>query len=297
MPVAAPLIDAGGLSRWLASPGPPPLIVDCSFDLGDPAAGPRAHAAARLPGARYLHLERDLSGKRSGRNGRHPLPERAAFAECIAALGAGDDTLMVAYDNGDGMCAARLWWLLRWAGHTASCVLDGGFSAWRAAGQPVETGEHAPAPRRGGFSPRAPLARTVDYPELRAALAERRYLVVDARAPARYRGEVESIDPVAGHIPGAVNRFYRDNLQPDLRFKPAAQLRAEWLALLGDRGLEAVVSQCGSGVTACHNLLALELAGLTGAALYPGSWSEWCAQPGAPVARGAGPWPSTRRPA
>ena len=288
-PISAPLIDVAQLALRLAQPQALPLLIDCSFDLGNATAGQRAFAAAHLPGAAYLHLEHDLSGERTGSNGRHPLPPRARFAELMAELGADDDTLVVAYDNADGMGAARLWWMLRWAGHAAACVLDGGLGAWRAAGQTLEPGERPAPRRRGRFSLRPTLAHVVEYAALAEGLAQGRYLVVDARAPQRYRGEVEPIDPVAGHIPGAVNRFYRDNLLPTLRFKPRESLRAEWLALLGGRDIGQVVNQCGSGVTACHNLLALEVAGLGGGTLYPGSWSEWCAQPGAPVATGGGP--------
>jgi thiosulfate/3-mercaptopyruvate sulfurtransferase len=266
-----------------------PLVVDCSFNLADPEAGPRAYATAHLPGAVYLHLEKDLSGTPTGRNGRHPLPEPDVFAARMAALGAGDDTQVVAYDNAGSMYAARLWWMLRWAGHAAASVLDGGSAAWRAAGLAFESGAGAAAAARGRFSRRTTLTRSVTRAELAAQLGQGRHLIVDARSAERYRGENETIDPVAGHIPGALNHPFKDNLRPDGTFKPPATLRAEWLALLGGREIAAVVSQCGSGVTACHNLLALEIAGLGGAALYPGSWSEWCAQPGAPVATGAAP--------
>jgi thiosulfate/3-mercaptopyruvate sulfurtransferase len=187
------------------------------------------------------------------------------------------------------MYAARLWWLLRWAGHAAASVLDGGTAGWRAAGCALETGPGAPRPRRGRFSLRPALVHSVNYDELYQGLPEGRHLIVDARSRERYRGESETLDPVAGHIPGAINRPFRDNLRADGTFKAAGQLQAEWLALLGDRAIASVVHQCGSGVTACHNLLALEIAGLGGAALYAGSWSEWCAQPGAPIATGAAP--------
>jgi thiosulfate/3-mercaptopyruvate sulfurtransferase len=185
------------------------------------------------------------------------------------------------------MYAARLWWMLRWVGHDAASVLDGGSAAWRAAGLPFESGAAHPLGVRGAFSLRPTLTRSVAREALAAQLGQDRCLIVDARSAERYRGENETIDPVAGHIPGAINRHFKDNLRVDGTFKPASQLRAEWLALLGGREIAGVVSQCGSGVTACHNLLALEIAGLGGAALYPGSWSEWCAQPGAPVATGA----------
>jgi thiosulfate/3-mercaptopyruvate sulfurtransferase len=279
-----PLVGSAELAGLLHRPVPRVLLVDCSFDLADLEAGPWAYASAHLPGAVYLHLEHDLSGARTGRNGRHPLPERPEFAQRMASFGADDDTCVVVYDNAGSTYAARLWWMLRWAGHAAVSVLDGGIGTWRAAGYALEAGIGAPAARRGDFSLRPTLARTVAYEELARTLPQGRHLVVDARSPERYRGEVETIDPVAGHIPGAVNRPFRDNLQSDGAFKPREQLRAEWLALLGGRDVGEVVHQCGSGVTACHNLLALEVAGLGGGVLYPGSWSEWCAQPGAPVA-------------
>jgi thiosulfate/3-mercaptopyruvate sulfurtransferase len=281
----APLIQCAELSALSQSPLRRPLIVDCSFDLSDVEAGKRSHAAAHLPAAVYLHLEDDLSGPRTGRNGRHPLPERARFAQRMADLGADDETHVIAYDGSGGMYAARLWWMLRWAGHAAVSVLDGGIGAWRTAGYALEAGVAPPPARRGNFSLRSSLTRRVSFHELLQALPTGRHLVVDARAPERYRGEIETIDPVAGHIPGAINRPFRDNLRADGTFKPREQLRAEWLALLGGRKVEEVVHQCGSGVTACHNLLAWDIAGLSGGALYAGSWSEWCMQPGAPLAR------------
>jgi thiosulfate/3-mercaptopyruvate sulfurtransferase len=284
-----PLVQCPELAALLQGGAQRPLLIDCSFELSDPQAGARIYAAAHLPGARYLDLERDLSGPRTGRNGRHPLPEAARFVATMAALGCNDDTRVIAYDNAGGMYAARLWWMLRWVGHGAAGVLDGGSAAWRAAGLPFEAGAVAAAGARGGFSLRPTLARCVTGTALAAQLGRQHYLIVDARSPERYRGENETIDPVAGHIPGAINRPFRDNLRADGSFKPAATLRAEWLALLGGREPAAVVNQCGSGVTACQNLLAMELAGLGGAALYPGSWSEWCALPGAPVATGAAP--------
>jgi thiosulfate/3-mercaptopyruvate sulfurtransferase len=281
------LISPRQLAALLRAPGgAAPLVLDCSFELSDPAAGERSYRAAHIPGAHYVHLEDTLSATRTGRNGRHPLPAREAFAEVLAALGAGDDTQVVAYDNTGGMYAARLWWMLRWVGHRAAAVLDGGLAAWQAEGGTVTTDVPA-QPARGGFSLRAPLVQSVDYALVRGNLASGARLLLDARATDRFRGENETIDPVAGHIPGARNRLFRNNLGADGRFKPAIQLRAEFEALLAGRPAGEVVHQCGSGVTACHNLLAMEVAGLAGAALYPGSWSEYCAQPGAVIATGA----------
>jgi len=261
-------------------------VLDASFDLTDAAAGRRAHDAAHVPGALHVDLDRDLSTVKTGRNGRHPLPSREAFVATLQALGLEDDDDVVVYDASAGMYAARLWWMLRWVGHARVRLLDGGFAAWQAAGLPVSAAPTTP-PARGGLSLRASLVPTVDFGAVLANLDTQDRLVLDARAPDRFRGENETLDPVAGHIPGAKNRLFRDNLAGDGRFKPAAQLRAEFDALTGGLPGERLIAQCGSGVTACHNLIAMELAGLAGAALYPGSWSEWCAQPGAPVATGA----------
>jgi thiosulfate/3-mercaptopyruvate sulfurtransferase len=195
------------------------------------------------------------------------------------------DTQVVAYDNAGGMYAARLWWMLRWAGHRAVAVLDGGVAAWTAATHAAST-EAPPERSPGNFALREPLVTTLSYDQVRANIDSRQKLVLDARAPDRFRGENETMDPVGGHIPGARNRLFKDNLDADGRFKPAHQLRAEFDAITGGRPAAELVNQCGSGVTACHNLLAMEVAGLKGAALYPGSWSEWSAQPGAPIATG-----------
>jgi thiosulfate/3-mercaptopyruvate sulfurtransferase len=262
-----------------------PLVLDCSFELTDLGAGERAYAAGHIPGAVYVHLERTLSAAKNGRNGRHPLPTREAFAQAMAALGIDDTTQVVAYDNAGGMYASRLWWMLRWAGHRAAAVLDGGIAAWKAAGQPLSSEVPAARPR-GNFSLRPSLVQTVDYEAVKANIDSRQKLVLDARAPDRFRGENETLDPIGGHIPGARNRLFRDNLAADGRFKAPAQLRAEFDAITGGRPADQLVAQCGSGVTACHNLLAMEVAGLAGATLYPGSWSEWSAQPGAPIATG-----------
>ena len=282
----APLISAEELKTLLAQPGARVMVFDCSFDLGDAGAGARAFAEAHLPGAIYLNLDTDLSAPKTGRNGRHPLPERAAFAQRMAELGLDDDTLAVVYDRNACMYAGRPWWMLRWAGHAAVRVLDGGLQAWQAAGGAVESGAVAPRPA-GRFTLRPPLVEAVDFAQLRASLGRGRRLIVDARAADRFRGENETLDPIAGHIPGAANRCFRDNMAADGRFKPAEQLRAEWSALMAGREPSELVQHCGSGVSGCNSLLALESIGFGGSKLYPGSWSEWCAQPGAPVARGA----------
>ena len=281
---SAAIVSAQALAAALAGPTPP-LVVDCGFDLADPEAGRRAHAAGHVPGAVYAHLEETMSGPRTGSNGRHPMPDDATFAARVAALGIGDDTAVVAYDQAGGVYAARFWWMLRRVGHGAVAVLDGGLRAWQAAGQPLSA-EPTPPRLPAQFTVRPALVRSVDGDAVAANLATASFLVVDARSPDRFRGENETIDPVAGHIPGAVNRFFRENLSPDGRFRSPAELRAAFDTLHGTRSPAEIVAQCGSGVTACHNLLAMEVAGRPGAALFPGSWSEWIARPGAPVATG-----------
>lgn len=275
------LIAADQLAAWPASA--PLLLLDCSFELSDAGAGRSAYAAGHLPGAHYVHLDETLSAPKTGSNGRHPLPTREVFAQSMAALGLTPQTQVVAYDNAGGMYAARLWWMLRWIGHPAVAVLDGGVAAWTASGRALTADVPAAQPV-ASVALREPLASTVDYDTVRANLDTGRLLLVDARGADRFRGENETMDPVGGHIPGAVNRPFKDNLGADGRFKPADQLRAEFEAVCGGRPAREVVGQCGSGVSACHNLLAMEAAGLSGAALYPGSWSEWCNRPGSPRA-------------
>lgn len=270
-------------------------LFDCRHDLADPGAGARAFAAGHLPGAHFLHLDDDLSGPRHWRQsaaglhhdgGRHPLPARDTLRRRLEALGVGDDTQVVAYDAQGGMFAARLWWLLRWLGHERVAVLDGGLAAWQAAGLPLSS-EPAAASTPGTLTDRPARVTLVDIDAVHDNLSRPVFQVVDARAPDRFRGENETLDPVAGHIPGAVNRFFKDNLQADGHFKPAETLRAEWSALLADPA--RAVMQCGSGVTACHHLLTLAHAGLPGAGLYAGSWSDWVSGPGRPVATGPSP--------
>ncbi|GIZ52928.1 sulfurtransferase [Noviherbaspirillum aridicola] len=279
------LISAQELAARLSDPDW--AVIDCRHDLASPDAGLLAYEAAHLPGARFAHLDRALSDKRpapdGGFRGRHPLPAREAFIDTLRDWGVGDDTQVVAYDAQGGMFAARLWWMLRWVGHEAVAVLDGGLPAWQALGLPLST--ELPRPPRGAIGLHPSLVETVDARQVLDNIARPTRVILDARAPDRFRGENETLDPVGGHIPGAKNRFFKDNLQADGRFKPAEQLRAELSALAPEGG--AVIAQCGSGVTACHNLLAMEVAGMPGAALYPGSWSEWCADPARPVATGA----------
>jgi len=274
------LISVEQLQALLAR-SPAPVLLDCRFDLADTEAGQRAWAAGHLPGAFHAHLDRDLSGTRTGRNGRHPLPAREDLAACAGRWGITPAAQVVCYDAQGGTYAARAWWLLRWLGHDAVAVLDGGLAAWLAAGGTLDAGVPATA-RSAPYPLAAPAMRTIDADALLPRLG--RVPLLDARAGERFRGEVEPLDPVAGHIPGATLRFFRDNLDADGRFKPAAQLRQEYAALGAGSG--DVVHQCGSGVVACHNLLAMAHAGYDGGVLYPGSWSEWCSDPSRPVARG-----------
>ncbi|MBL8472596.1 MAG: sulfurtransferase [Rhodocyclaceae bacterium] len=260
------------------------LAVDCRHSLADPAFGRNAYLHGHIPGAVFAHIDDDLSGPMTGRNGRHPLPDAERLAARLAELGVNTDHLVVAYDDAGSMFAARLWWLLRWLGHERVAVLNGGLQAWQAAGFPLEAGRVALPP--GDFRRSAAAMHTVDASDVQGALESESMLVVDARSPDRFRGENETLDPVGGHIPGAVNRFFRDNLDAQGHFHTPAHLREQWQAVLGPRQANEIVHQCGSGVTACHNLLAMEIAGLSGSRLYPGSWSEWCADPARPVARG-----------
>ncbi|HWI14302.1 MAG TPA: sulfurtransferase [Burkholderiales bacterium] len=264
-----------GDARW--------VVCDCRHDLGDVQLGRREYREAHIPGARFLHLDDDLSGPRNGRNGRHPLPDPQALAIRLGECGIGNDTQVVAYDASGGCYAARLWWLLRWLGHAHVAVIDGGWQAWVRSGH-ATTAEVRPA-RPAQFVPRLQAQLAVDAAFVLRHLDTTEACVVDARSPDRFRGENETLDPVGGHIPGATNRFFRDNLDASGQFKPADRLRQELQQVLGARAPAQVIHQCGSGVTACHNLLAMEHAGLAGSRLYPGSWSEWISDPARPVAR------------
>ena len=275
------LVSSRELARHLNDPGW--VIVDCRHELANPDAGEHAYRAAHLPGAVFLHLDRDLSGTKNGRNGRHPLPEIATLAATLGRAGIGASTQVVCYDQNSGAWAARLWWLLHWLGHDAVAVLDGGLDRWVAEGRPLASDE--PTVRAATFVPSEP-APTASADEILRHLDDGALLVLDARAAERYRGDAEPIDPVAGHIPGARNRPYTENLDAQGAFKPAAQLRSEFEAALGGVAPSAVVHQCGSGVTSCHNALAMAVAGLPASRLYPGSWSEWVADPSRPVAIG-----------
>ena len=275
------LIDSTTLAQHLDDPDW--CVVDLRHQLADTTYGERAYAQSHIPGAIFLHLDRDLSGPLTGRNGRHPLPDPTLLKTRLGAAGIGNDTQVVVYDDAQGMIAGRLWWLLRWLGHERVAFLDGGFPLWVAEGRPVSEVVPRRVPRVFEGRPNAEML--IDAEALRARLGAPDLCLIDARGPDRFRGENETIDPVAGHIPGARNRFFKDNLEADGRFKPAAVLRAEYLALMAGVAPADVVAQCGSGVSACLDLLAMEVAGLHGARLYAGSWSEWCSDPSRPVAK------------
>jgi thiosulfate/3-mercaptopyruvate sulfurtransferase len=276
------LISTAELARHLDDPSF--VIVDVRHDLSQPETWGRAqYERAHIPGARFAHIEHELSAPKSGTNGRHPLPSPEACAAVFGRLGIDEGKQVVAYDQGGASYGARLWWMLRRLGHGAVAVLDGGFAAWAREGQPVTT--EVPTVRPTTFVVRGVMP-IVDAEAVAASLPQRSLFLLDARGRERFRGDVEPIDPVGGHIPGAINRPYLENLGADGTFKSGDQLRAEFGALLADRGTESVVHYCGSGVTACLNLLAMEHIGMGGTRLYPGSWSEWCADPGRPLARG-----------
>lgn len=282
MTLRTTLIDVAALA---ALPANEVLVVDCRIDLADRTQGERSYLASHIPGAVYADLERDLSdmSRVAEGLGRHPLPSSAAFGAVLGRWGWTPGLQVVCYDAGPGaLAAARLWWLLRLAGVREAAVLDGGFAAWQAAGQPLETAVPARTPTRVTLTWDARQV-IVDHAALHAAPAP---LLIDARAGARYRGEIEPLDRAAGHVPGARNRPYLDNLLADGHFKPPAQLREEFAAVLGEATPDQVVHMCGSGVTACYNLLAMEHAGLTGSRLYAPSWSGWVSDPSRPVATG-----------
>jgi thiosulfate/3-mercaptopyruvate sulfurtransferase len=273
------LIDPATLAAHLQDPDW--VVIDCRFDLTNPSKGESDYEQGHIPGARYAHLDRDLSGAKSGTSGRHPLPAPEALVERFGALGIGPHCQVVGYDADTGMYASRLWWMLRWMGHDSVAVLDGGLSRWQREGHPVRAGRESPvaaaftgAPRQGWSLSAAEVLSTLDDPST---------LLVDSRSNERYHGVGETLDPVAGHIPGAANYFFQQNLTPEKTFKSPGQLRELWAPVLGSRDPKEVVVYCGSGVSACHNLLALEHAGVSGVRIFPGSWSEWVADPKRPV--------------
>lgn len=277
------LIDTASLQAALGDPNL--VVIDCRFDLADTASGERAWRVAHIPTAHYAHLDRDLSDPTRAGCGRHPLPSAATFCARLAAWGVTPGHQVVAYDADHSMLAARLWWMLRALGHRNVAVLDGGIAAWKAANAPLES--RTPHAGGGHYSAEFDPDKIATAAEVETRTAAGEILLLDARAGERFRGEVEPLDPRAGHIPGARNRPYLLNLAANNQFLPAATLVAEFTALLEGRPAADVVHMCGSGVSACHNLLAMEHAGLAGSRLYVGSWSEWVSVPERPVALGA----------
>jgi thiosulfate/3-mercaptopyruvate sulfurtransferase len=275
------LVSVEELAEHLGDPAW--IVCDCRHDLADYDSGRRAYNEAHIPGARFLHLDLDLSGPKTGLNGRHPLPHPLTLGLRLGALGIDNNKQVVAYDASGGPYAARLWWMLRWIGHTAVAVLDGGWGAWLRAGKPV-TAEKPPT-QPTTYTLRLHPELAVDASHIAAHLDDGQVQVIDARSPDRFRGENETLDPVGGHIPGAMNRFFKSNLNEDGSFKDPAALRQAFRELLAESEPTRAIHQCGSGVTACHNLLAMEHAGLGGSRLYPGSWSEWVSDRSRPIDR------------
>jgi thiosulfate/3-mercaptopyruvate sulfurtransferase len=276
------LVGTGELARHLTDARW--VVVDCRFQLADESWGQHEYLAAHIPGAVYAHLNKDLSAPLTGTNGRHPLPDPQSLVQTFIRLGIGSGMQVVVYDQDSGMFASRLWWMLRWMGHEAVALLDGGFRKWLAEGRPVDSGNNAREAQRFTGSPRPEM--TLEARDVAAALGHRGTTLLDARAPERYRGDIEPIDRLPGHIPGAVNYHFQQNVDDQGVFRSPDDLRRQLGAAIGDTPAPGVVHYCGSGVTACHNLLAMEVAGLPGAKLYAGSWSEWSSDPSRPVERG-----------
>jgi thiosulfate/3-mercaptopyruvate sulfurtransferase len=276
------LIDTGALAAHLSDPAV--AVIDCRYDLKDEGWGAREYAHGHVPGAVYASLDRDLSGTKTGQNGRHPLPDPAALAATFGRLGIADGVQVVAYDQDNSMYASRLWWLLRWLGHDEAAVLDGGFAKWLAENRPVRSGIETRAPRDFKGAPRPGRVMTAD--ETAAAIGSGRWRLLDARSPERFRGEDETIDRVAGRIPGAANHFFKWNVKDDGTFRSPDEIRERLRASMDEAPPDRVICYCGSGVTACQNLLAFEHAGLPGARLFAGSWSEWASDPSRPIEKG-----------
>ncbi len=274
------LISADQLAVHLTDPSW--VVFDCRFDLMDAGKGERVYRDGHIPGAHLANLDTDLAGEKNGRNGRHPLPSPAAFAAFLARHGVGNGTKVIAYDDVGGQFAARLWWLARWVGLTDVMLLDGGINKWLADGRALSRDVPVPKPVALGAHADPLMVMTTD--EVLAGLRTPDMTLIDARAAERFRGEVEPIDSVAGHIPGAKNRFYKENLNADLTFRSASEIRDGFDAMLNTDAANTV-HQCGSGVTACANIFAMEYAGLKGSKLYAGSWSEWIADPTRPIVK------------
>ncbi len=276
------LIDVAALRGRLSDPLT--RVIDCRFELGHPEVGRALYLKGHIPGALYAHLDEDLAAPRTPWSGRHPLPDPTALGETFSRFGIDEQVQVVAYDDSGGAYAARLWWLLRWLGHPRVAVLDGGFTAWKAAGLPASIPAASVASRP--FQARPDPSRYVSGDDLGELLAQQRCILLDARSSERFEGRVEPLDPRAGHIPGAQNFHFARNLDADGRFLPPQILAEQFRRALRGRSAETVIAMCGSGVTACHNLLALEIAGLGGGRLYPGSFSEWSRDAARPIATG-----------
>lgn len=262
-------------------------VFDCSFDLSDPAVGHQQYAQAHIPGAVYADLDKNLSDKNGtgASGGRHPLPQREAFATWLSSIGLANDMQAVVYDRNNANYCGRLWWMLKWAGHNQVAVLDGGLQAWQASGGQVISEEES-SHFQTNFTLAPALVDLIGIETVASNLGRPQQTLIDARGDARFRGEVEPLDPIAGHIPGALNRPFAQNLQPNGTFKSATELRAEFDQLLAGRNPASVVHQCGSGVSAVPNLLAMQIAGFGATGLFAGSWSEWCSDPTRPMAQG-----------
>ena len=259
------------------------VIFDCRHDLMDTGKGERLYREGHIPGAHFANIDTDLSGEKNGRNGRHPLPAPAAFAAFLARHGVSAHAVVVAYDDVGGQFASRLWWMARWIGLKNVYLLDGGLPKWLADGHALS--RDVPVPQSAALRAEPDAKALWSADEVLGHLNDPAFALIDARAAERYRGEVEPIDPVAGHIPGAVNRFYKLNLNADLTLRPAEELRREFETLVSNKPASNVLHQCGSGVTACMNIFAMEYAGLTGSKLFAGSWSEWVSDPARPVVK------------
>lgn len=280
-PTAHPIVSTGWLQERLQAGDPALVVVDVRCDLMDPAWGRARYLEGHLPGAVFADTDGDLSAAKTGSNGRHPLPSLARMAEVFGRLGIGSDSRVVAYDHAPGMFAARLWWMLRHLGHPAVSVLDGGLSAWLEAGGALVSGEEVRPTRT--FVPQPASGTAISVSDVEVGLPAEKHLLLDAREEFRWRGEREPIDPVAGRIPGARNHLWKKNLAADGRFRPPEQLRRQFTPFTAARRGRRIVCYCGSGISAAHNALALELAGIEDVAVYSGSWSEWCADPRRPV--------------
>ncbi|NPV86407.1 MAG: sulfurtransferase [Anaerolineae bacterium] len=277
------LVSAQSLYDHLNDPSY--VIIDCRFDLTNPNKGEAEYQQSHIPGAIYAHLDRDLSGDVTPETGRHPLPEIEKFIALLSTWGIDQSKHVVVYDTTGGAYASRLWWMLRSIGHPKTSLLDGGFAAWQNDHYPIASGKEENLPLQYLFKGITTWSGTVTTEEVDHIRLDPAYCLIDARTPERYQGKLEPIDPVAGHIPGAVNRFHGNNLRPDGTFKSPDTLKSEFNALLQDRSPQNVIVYCGSGVTSCHHILAMELCGLPGARLYAGSWSQWIRDPSRPIAK------------